>query len=429
MLICGILYAWPSPVLPKLLKAQDSPLEKPITTEESDLISAIFYVGAFLGPLCFIHMVNKFGRKRALTFLCVIPPVSYGILVYAKTVTFYIICRTLVGVYVGAAYSIQPVYLAEVLADEEREFLMSFSSLFSLTGVFFSTSVGPFMKINNFNGVVALVSALSLFLVAFICPQSFHDGMKTMSKVQLKELLEQLRVREMDEEIQAIERRVVDEHEDSTCSNFMSKQNFKFFLLASIPLVLQSSCGMALLVTTSQLVFMETNISIPSHYCSIILQFLSFPSALLAPTLLKKKIISPISLFLICIMCVGICDLIMALYFLFGKPVNSISWIPLFVLICFVTFYICGVDPIPWMILGNTYPPNLSAVGTAISTSIHELSMFPSMFLFHKIDLSYTFLFAATVCFFGFVYFKMIVAESASKIFKVSTRNRRNSIS
>ncbi|XP_044759694.1 facilitated trehalose transporter Tret1-like [Coccinella septempunctata] len=419
-LISCLSYAWPSPVLPKLLNATDSPLGNPITPDESDLIGAIFYIGASIGPLCFISVVNRFGRRRVLTFLSLIPPIAYGTLAFAKTVDLYIICRTLLGLYVGAVFSIQPVYLAEVLAEEERNFLMSFVTLFSFIGVFAAVTIGPFIPVTHFNGLIAILSAVVFVLVAFGFPESPYYVMQTEGKGKAKVLLRKLRQGRIENEAGMIEDRILEESEKSCCQIFANKSNFKALILATIPLLLQSSSGVALLINYSQLIFMETNISIPSHYCSIIVVGLTFSTAFLAPVLLKARRMSPVSLLMLCLAGVGLCDLIMGLYFLYGRGISFISWLPLLNLIAFVLIYNCGLDPIPWMILGNTYPVNISAVGTAISISIFEFSIFPTMILFHKVDISFLFLISSVWCVLGIVYCKFVVAPSEDKIFKTS---------
>lgn len=427
-LICCFSYAWPSPVLSKLLQGQDSPFENPITTDESDLIGAIFYIGASIGPLCFICMVNKFGRRRVLIFLSCIPPIAYGIMVFAKTVKTYLICRTFLGLYVGASFSIQPVYLAEVLANDEKDFLMSFVTLFSFIGVFAAVTIGPFVSVVHFNGIIAVLSTIILGLVAFGFPESPYYIMQTQGKGPTQILLRKLRKGKIGNEAQDIEERVFGDSEQSCCQIFSSLTNFKTIILATIPLLLQSSCGVALLINYSQLIFNETSISIPSHFCSIIVVGLTFCTAFLAPVLLKTNKISPISILILCLAGVGICDLIMSLYFLFGRALPFISWLPLIILICFVLIYNCGLDPIPWMILGNTYPVHISAAGTAISLSIFEFSIFPTMFMFHKVDLSFLFLVSAVVCFLGIFYVMLVVKPAENKIFKSATDNRKNEL-
>ncbi|XP_045478010.1 facilitated trehalose transporter Tret1-like [Harmonia axyridis] len=418
-------FAWSSSVLPKLLESQDSPLQKPITANESDLIGAIFYIGAAIGPLCFISVVNKLGRKKVLAIISLIPPIAYGILIFAKSVTLYIVCRTFLGIYVGAAFSIQPVYLAEVLAMEERAFLMSFVTLFSFIGVFTAFTVGHFIPVVHFNGLIAVLSTIVLILVTFGFPDSPYYVIQHENNRKMMVLLKKLRTRRVNvnEEFEEIQNRAACETEDSWLQIFCTKDNIKALISATIPLLLQSSCGVIFLMNYNQLIFMQTSITISSHYCSIIVVSLTFSTTFLAPILLKRKKITPGTLLMCCLLGVGVCNIIMSLYFFYGRHISYLSWLPLMVLVCSVLIYNCGLDPIPWMILGNSYPVSISAVGTAVSISIFELSVFPTMFLFHKVNMSYLFLFSSICCALGIVYVKFVVGPSEELIFEKITRN------
>lgn len=65
--------------------------------------------------------------------------------------------------------------------------------------------------------------------------------------------------------------------------------------------------------------------------------------------------------------------------------------------------------------MGNTYPLNISSEGTALSTSIFQLSVFPSLFFFHKIELAHLFLFSSAFSLLGIIYIKFFVLPDIEK--------------
>ncbi|XP_044759695.1 facilitated trehalose transporter Tret1-like [Coccinella septempunctata] len=407
-------YSWPSPVLPKLFEAEDNPLGKPLTPDEGDFIAAIFYVGAAVGPILFFGIVEKIGRRKVLMAISIIPPICYGVLMFADTVTLYNICRVLLGLWTGIMFSIEPVYVSEVLADEERSFLMSIITIFGFSGVFAAVSVGPFVSIPMFNGLIALVSLVISILMIFGFPESPFFLMKTKGEEATQELLRKLRNRDIVDETVSISKTVANETKSSFLEIFSNLKNLKFFMLATLPLLLQSYSGIALILNYSQLIFMETNVAISSEWCSIIVIGFTLSTTFLTPLFMDKKV-SIYTLLILCLTGIATCDFLLGMYFLFGRGESSLTWVPLVVLVIFVLVYNCGLDPIPWMLLGESYPLNISAMGTALSTSIFEISVFPSLYFFHKFDLGYLFLFSCGFSLFGVFYIKFFVVPDVEK--------------
>lgn len=406
---------WTSPVLAKLAEIEDNPLGRPLTAEESDLIGSIFFVGASIGPLLCIFSVEMFGRKKMLTMLSAITPISYLILTFAENVELYYIARVLLGVYAGASLSIEPVYVSEIVKPEEREFLMSCVSIFNFGGILAAYALGPFIPLTYFNLLTAVFSFSFVILLGLGCPESPYYVMLREGKEETRVLLKKLRKGDVEIELQEIEKTVKNQTRNSYFDIFKSTKNLKPFILATVPLVLQQYCGITLIVTYSQLIFLQTDISIPSHICSIIVVCLQISTSFLTPTLLKSQKLTQKSLLFLSFTGLGLCNSVLGCFFLYGKEIEELNWLPLIALIGFVTFYNCGIDPIPWITLGQVYPMNINSVGTALSSSIFFISIFPVLYLFYKVDLSYLFLSSAFSCFLGILYTKFVFTEQFEK--------------
>ncbi|KAL3274505.1 hypothetical protein HHI36_015888 [Cryptolaemus montrouzieri] len=408
--------AWTSPVLAKLNGTEDNPLGRPISPEESDLIGSLFYVGAAIGPLLFISSVEKLGRKKALILLSFIVPIAYATLAFANKVEIYYICRVALGFYVGAAFSIQPVYVSEIIAADERGYLMSFVSFFSISGLLAAYILGSFLPLFYFNSFIAIFSLIIIVLLAFCCPESPYYVMQFEGKNRAREVLKKLRTKnDVEKELEEIEETVEEEARKSYLELFSTKENFKAFVMATTPLLLQQFSGITVIITYSQLIFIETDVSIPSHQCSIIVAGLQLITTFLTPTLLKCKKFSRKSLLIFTLLGVGFCNFSISFYFFFARNIGYLNWLPLGGLIGFVIFYNCGLDPIPWMLIGEIYPMNIKAVGSAFSASVFSLAVFPLLYSFHKVPMCYMFLGSACCCFLGTLYVKIFVTETEGK--------------
>lgn len=403
--------SWTSPVLPKLSEKKDNPLDVPITSEDGDLIGSLLYIGAAIGPILFIPAAEYFGRKKVLLFLSFIPPLAYGTYLFARVVEFYFVFRILQGIFMGGSFSLVPVYLSEILSDADREFYMSFMSLFGFSGLMIVYAIGPFLPLVYFNSFLLVFSSVVVVLFGFGCPETPFYVMKTEGKEATKELLMILRKDFNNKEADEIECTVNNEVKDSFLELFRSIRNLKIFIIATIPLILQTFSGISTVVTYSELIFEKTNVSIDPAICSLIVACFQVSTSFLTPILLRSGKFSLKILLLICVIGLAFCNFVLSSYFFFFKDTPSMKWLPLLALILFVPFYNSGIDPIPWMFMGQAYPKNISSVGSALSTSIYFLSNFPSLFLFSKIPIGYLFLSSACFCCFGILYVFFIFSE------------------
>ncbi|XP_044759693.1 facilitated trehalose transporter Tret1-like [Coccinella septempunctata] len=414
--LISVTLSWTSPVLAKLGEAEDNPLGRPITTDESDLIGSLFFVGASVGPLLFIHIVKKFGRKKVLVLLLTIVPIAYGMLIFVKKVEYYYLSRILLGLYSGATLSVVPVYLSEIIAPDDVAFLMSFETLFGFTGILITYTLGSFIPLKYFNGSIVVFSVIVIILLSFGCPESPYYMMQVKGKDEARRVLRRLRKQYIEKELEHIEKTIENETSKSYFEIFKSKKYFKTIILATIPLLLQQFCGITLIVTYSQLIFQETKLPLAPHICSIIVVGLLEVTCFLAPTLLKSKRLSLKNIMTLSLAGTAICNLVISIYFFYGKNLPALNWVPLVSLILFVVFFNCGMDPIAWTILGQTYPRNISFVGTALSTSVYFISIFPILYSFYKVDMTYLFLGSFFSCTFGVIYVRFIFEGSEKKV-------------
>lgn len=416
--------AWPSPVLAKLnrLDPEDNPLGRRVTDEESDLIGSLFFVGAAIGPLVIIVLVEKFGRKNVLDGLSLMIPIAYVVLTFTNDIDMYFICRTVLGFYSGAALSIQPVYLTEILPKEEKDFLMSLETVFNFMGILYAYAIAPAIPLFYFNLSVVIFAIFIFVLQAVACPSSPFDVMKSRGVEETRAVLQTLRNKEdVNAELEEIRNIVITDSKKSYFDIFKSKDSWKALMVGTVPLIIQQWCGIPLLITYSQLIFNKTNISISSDMCSIIVVVFQVSTTFLTPVLLKCKTFTRKGLVILCLTLLGLCNLVLALYFFYGLTIPALNWLPMVALIAFVISYNCGIDSIPWIIMGEIYPTKISAVGSAISTSLFFGSIFPLLYSFRKVNIGYLFLTSFTDCVVGILFFAFVYVN-----LKKSYRKGRN---
>jgi len=73
----GIALGWLSPMLPKLLSPQETPLSFSIDVGEASWLGAVISIGGITGNFSFSYLMNRFGRKVSIYALAVPHTVSF----------------------------------------------------------------------------------------------------------------------------------------------------------------------------------------------------------------------------------------------------------------------------------------------------------------------------------------------------------------
>jgi sugar porter (SP) family MFS transporter len=192
----------------------------PLSPFMEGIIVSTLLVGAVVGALSAGPFSDRFGRRPTALLAAVIFGLGALAVAFAPSVAFIVLGRFLLGLGVGLASMIVPLYIAEIAPAARRGALVSLNQLMITIGILLSYIVGViFTPIEGWRYMfgVALIPALVLGIGMFRLPESprwlFNVGQTEKSRAVLglsrsQEEVE-LEFREM-EEI----RRVEEEQED-----------------------------------------------------------------------------------------------------------------------------------------------------------------------------------------------------------------------
>lgn len=95
------------------------------------------------------------------------------------------------------------------------------------------------------------------------------------------------------------------------------------------------------------------------------------------------------------------------------------AWIPLFALCVFVSFYAAGAGPIPWLMLREIFPRNVTRRATAITAGFHWLLAFGVTKLYQNLVVlvkpGWALWHFAVVCIIGFIFVYFFVPETKGR--------------
>src|SRR5215207_3407181 len=187
----------------------------PLSPFMEGIIVSTLLVGAVVGALSGGPISDSFGRRPSVLLAAVIFGLGALAVAFAPSVAFIVVGRFLLGLGVGLASMIVPLYIAEIAPAARRGALVSLNQLMITVGILVSYIVGViFTPIEGWRYMfgVALIPALILGIGMFRLPESprwlFNVGQTDKARAVLGRSRSQeeveLEFREM-EEIRRVE--------------------------------------------------------------------------------------------------------------------------------------------------------------------------------------------------------------------------------
>src|ERR671916_955300 len=188
----------------------------PLSPFLEGIIVSTLLVGAVVGAISGGPLSDRFGRRPAVLLAAIIFGLGALAVAFAPSVAFIVVGRFLLGLGVGLASMIVPLYIAEIAPADRRGALVSLNQLMITIGILASYIVGViFTPIEGWRYMfgVALIPALILGIGMFRLPESprwlFNRGQTEKARAVLGRSRSQqeieLEFREM-EEIKRAER-------------------------------------------------------------------------------------------------------------------------------------------------------------------------------------------------------------------------------
>lgn len=424
----GIAIGWSSPVILRLNGKVDpgnNPLPDEIGPVEEAWIAALLPLGAIFGPFIFGYAADRVGRKKAL-LLCNVPIfIAFLIQAFANSVHYFYLARTLCGVGTGSVFAIVPMYMGEIADKNNKGALGCFLPVFSSAGIVFSYCVGPYLTIKWFSLICSLPSVLFLIIVFVYVPESPHYYLSKSLDVKAACSLAMFRNQSLElvqEELQDIKEYV----EDSFLHKGRFKDIFKFkglrkgFIINIGLMVIQQFSGISVLLSYMQSIFVATGSGIRSDVSSIVISTVLLLASALTPLVVDRLGRRPILLF--SAIGTSISQGVIGIYFFMTKnnyDVGAVWWLPLFSLIMYMVTFNLGFGPLPWVILGEIFPPNMKSVASSIITASSSFLAFLTAMVFPyfiiHLGIAVSFWMFSICCLAGGIFVYFFVLETKGK--------------
>lgn len=360
-------YGWTSPTLPILL-ADDSPL--PITPDESSWIVSILVLASIAGPIPTAWSIDKFGRKYTMLFAAIPAIIGWILIGVAESVPVLYVSRFLSGISYGMSYSSLPIYLGEIASDSVRGSIGTLLTVMAKAGILIEYSIGPFVGFRTL-AWISLAFPVSFFLTFIWMPESPYYLLKKNNDESAQKSLRWLRKTDQVTDELAMMKAAVDrsKQNNGTFRELLTRGNRRSLIIVMGLGALQQLCGSQAIIAYSQQIFEEVQSGLQAHESSILMATIQLATAACSSSIVDRVGRRPLLLISTAGCAVG--TFTVGLYFFLqqqGVEVQSVSWIPLVVMMLYIISYTIGLATVPFAILGELFPSNVKATAAAMYT-------------------------------------------------------------
>ncbi len=339
-------------------------------TLQEIVVSAVL-LGAVIGAAVGGFLADRFGRRKIIILAAMLFILSGLGSALASTVTWLVVARVVVGMAVGGASFISPLYISEVAPKEIRGSLVFLNQLAITSGIVLAYLVdyGFTNVAGGWRWMLALsaVPAILLGVGMWFMPESPRWLVGRNKGREAQSILTRIRSHE----------NVDDEIEEIRDSLEQQSAGWGQLFSSGIRKVLIVGVGLAILQQI-------TGINTVIYYAPTILQFSGFESA--AMSILGtigigaiNVLFTLVTIWLIdrvgrrVLLLVGLVGMVLSLSVLglaFQLPslASSLSWIVVGSLMLYVASFAVGLGPVFWLLISEIYPLKVQAQAMSVAT-------------------------------------------------------------
>ncbi|HJO92625.1 MAG TPA: sugar porter family MFS transporter [Victivallales bacterium] len=396
-----------------------------LTLSQGESFASIMLVGCIVGALCSGWISRGIGRKKTLILAALFFTVFtlFGALTHSVHILFA--TRFCLGLAVGCASFVVPLYLAEIAPTKMRGAFITMYQLMITIGIFLiflsNSIISHYLQDWRLMlGVIVIPSIVMLIGVIFI-PKSPRWLMLKGKEKDAKNVLES--TRESDEEVEFVLTEIkesikVDSSKKETGWTMLRKPYFlKVLFLGIFIMILTQFSGINAIIYYSGNIFKTAGFSNPST-ATVIMGLINVIVTIIAVKYIDRLGRKPIIYFGLTLMTIMLI-VIGILFHMQDSGMILSSFTKLSLVVCcliFVASFAVSMGPIPWVICAEIFPLEGRDFGITITTAACWLSAAIvvrfSMSIMHYFGNSTMFFIFAACCIINFVMVLFWVPET-----------------
>nr|XP_003704535.1 PREDICTED: facilitated trehalose transporter Tret1-like [Megachile rotundata]XP_012143272.1 PREDICTED: facilitated trehalose transporter Tret1-like [Megachile rotundata]XP_012143273.1 PREDICTED: facilitated trehalose transporter Tret1-like [Megachile rotundata]XP_012143274.1 PREDICTED: facilitated trehalose transporter Tret1-like [Megachile rotundata]XP_012143275.1 PREDICTED: facilitated trehalose transporter Tret1-like [Megachile rotundata] len=351
-----------------------------ISGTEFTWMGSLVTLGA--GVMCTLIgiLADFIGRKYAMLLMVVPFTIGWLLIIFANSVLMFYIGRFISGLGAGAFGVAAPIYSAETAENEIRGSLGSYFQLLLTVGILLSYISGSFVNIRELSIISAIVPFIFFAIFMFMPETPIYYLQKGNEDAARKSLIK-LRGNQYNVENELQKQKEDLENNARMKTSFLvslkSRSTVKSFIISYGLMFFQQLSGVNVVIFYVSTIFAKSGSDLSPSESSIIVGAIQVIAVFLS-TLVVDRLGRKILLLLSAIfMCLTTCAL--GIYFYLqnnGEDVSAVSWLPLVAVCIFITVFSFGFGPIPWMMVGELFSPEVKGVAASSAALLNSILAF-----------------------------------------------------
>ncbi|KAK3986229.1 general substrate transporter [Cladorrhinum sp. PSN332] len=445
--ISGLLFGYDTGVISSTLVSLGTSLSsRPLTSLDKSIITSSTSLFALLiSPFSSI-LADRLGRKRVILIASLLFILGALIQAWSHTVFLMVVGRSVVGMAVGAASFVVPLYIAELAPKEHRGRLVTMNVIFITAGQVLAYVVGWLLGeygawrwMVGLGAVPAVVQAGLMVLMPESPRWLVMVGRSGEARVVLGKVVGRGREREAEGMVKGIEIEVREEEGrrisvGSGKSGWVEgmeeligiRRNRRALAIACLLQGLQQLCGFNSLMYFSATIFMMLGFPIPT-LTSLVVAVTNFALTLVALLIIDRVGRRRVLLWSIPFMVAGLLFAAYGFSFITLSPTDGpgdenppaaqgAAVVILLSIMMYVAGYAIGLGNVPWM-QSELFALNVRSLGSGIATATNWGANFiiglTFLLLMEALTPSWTFVLYAVICVVGYGLIWMFYPETA----------------
>ncbi|XP_076234757.1 facilitated trehalose transporter Tret1 [Calliopsis andreniformis] len=394
-----------------------------ISPDEFSWIGSLTTIGSAVICVPIGFFADLVGRKTTMLFMVVPFTIGWLLLIFANSVLLFYLGRFITGISGGGFCIAAPMYTAEIAEKEIRGTLGSYFQLLLCVGIFLSYIVGGFghMKVLS---IVSAIVPLVFFAIFVFMPETPIYYLQKGNEDAARKSLIKLRGAHynVDSELQSLKAGLEESSQKnvSCLTMFKSKATIRAYIISYGLMIFQQLSGVNTVVFYASDIFEKAGSTLESKYSAIIVGAIQI-IAVLASSLLVDRLGRRI-LLLLSIIFLFLATFVLGVYFYLQQikeDVSAISWIPLLAVCVFICLFNFGFGPLPWMMLGEIFAPEVKGVAASSAGVLNWILAFLVTKFYTNLkdamNISGTFWLYSVICAIGIFFVYFIVPETKGK--------------
>ncbi|KAG7170314.1 Facilitated trehalose transporter Tret1-like 11, partial [Homarus americanus] len=402
-----------------------------LTKGELGWFSGSLSIGALTGCMLAGLCINNIGRKGTM-LVSVVPLLIGWILIgLAQNLAMLICGRILCGVCTGISSLVVPTYTTECASKDIRGALGTGFQLFITVGILYAYLFGSVMESWRWLTAVCAVLGLVFLMLAVFLKESPHYLLSKGKEAQARQSMQYFRGKSYDIELEMAELKQSLEESLQVkvkMSDLTKPYILKPLIITMLLMVFQQMAGVNAVIYNIVIIFQDSGNTLSDDMCTIVVgvvQVLATASSTILIDRAGRKVLLSLSacFMSISIFCLGV--------FFYEKnkdetwAEDTLGWLPLTSLIVFITAFSIGYGPIPWIMMGELFYPNVKEAVGSMATTLNWTFVFIITFTFEPLqDAIYTYgayWFFGSICAVNFIFCLLCVPETKGKTLQETT--------